>query len=140
MISVVGFFSRGPKSIMPANLAALLAEWGQGFPPPGVAKVDLSESTDDFVNRLVFLSPEQMREAVDEIRRVGLATGGWTAYGAWELLNMTYTRDVPSDYLTELSEPRVRLIRSLNMPGYPDALCTADAMAWKRVFANDAGR
>jgi hypothetical protein len=133
----MGLFSRKPKSPLPANLAEVLAEWGRAFPPPGVAKGDVSQSTDAFVHSLIFLDAEQLREAVAGIRESGLREGGWTAYGAWELLNMTYVREVPREVLDELSEPRVRLIHSLGLPGFPGALCVDDAMAWKRVFQDD---
>jgi hypothetical protein len=115
----------------------MLAEWGRAFPPPGVPKGDTSEATERFMRSLISLGTEDMRRAVDEIREVGLKEGGWTAYGAWEILNMTYTRDVPQAYLDELSEPRVRLIHSLNVPGFPNALCIDDDLAWKRVFPGE---
>jgi hypothetical protein len=133
----MGLFSKKPKSLLPPNPAAVLAEWGRAFPPPGVPKGDTSDVTENFIHSLIPLGPEEMREVVNEIREIGLREGGWTAYGAWELLNMTYTRDVPREFLHELSEPRVRLIRSLNMPGYPDALCVDDSIAWKRVFSDE---
>jgi hypothetical protein len=132
----MSLFSRQPKSVLPPNLAALLAEWGRAFPPPGVPEGS-TDAVDDFVHGLISLQPEQMREAVTGIRDVGLREGGWTAYGAWELLNMTCTRDVPPEFLRELSEPRVRLIHSLEMSGYPAALCTADTVAWEEVFSDD---
>ena len=130
----MGIFSRKPKSPLPANPAAVLAEWGRAFPPPGIPKGALSDATHQFVNSLTSLGDEQMREAIGEIREIGLREGGWTAYGAWELLNTTYTRDVPPEFLHELSEPRVRLIRSLDMPGYPGVLRVEDIVAWKRAF------
>jgi hypothetical protein len=133
----MGLFSRKSNPLLPPNLAAVLAEWGRAFPPPGVPKDDTSEMTDKFIYSLISLEPEQMAKVVSEIREIGLREGGWTAYGAWELLNMTYTRDVPAEFLEELSEPRVRLIRSLDMPGYPEALCVSDAVAWNRVFADE---
>lgn len=133
----MGLFSQKSKSLLPPNPAAVLAEWGRAFPPPGVPQGDTSETTDRFVHSLVSLEPEAMSKVVSEIREIGLREGGWTAYGAWELLNMTYTRDVPPEFLEELSEPRVRLIRSLDMPGYPETLCVADTVAWNRVFADE---
>ena len=133
----MSLFSRQPKRVLPSNLASLLADWGRAFPPPGVPKV--AHNLDRFVYDVMLLTADQMQEAVNEIREVGLREGGWTAYGAWELLNMTYTRDVPQEFLDELSEPRVRLIHSLDMPGYPDALCVDDTIAWERVFSTGAG-
>lgn len=135
----MSLFNRQPKKMLPPNLASLLAECGRAFPPPGVPKTATSDDVDRFTYDVMSLNADQMREAVNEIREVGLREGGWTAYGAWELLNMTYTRDVPPEFLEELSEPRVRLIRSLDMPGYPAALCSDDAVAWERVFSADAG-
>ena len=72
----MGLFSQKSKSLLPPNPAAVLAEWGGAFPPPGVLQGDTSETTDRFVHSLVSLEPEAMSKVVSEIREIGLGKVG----------------------------------------------------------------
>lgn len=129
----MGLFSRQPNSALPSNAASLLADWGRReF--DRTAQPEIREDTDEFITDLEHHRlPEELRpRLIQEIREVGLREGGWTVYGAWDVL-IAFLDPVPEEILDELSEARVRFLLSLNNPRIGDHLNGFDSMTLQRI-------
>jgi hypothetical protein len=137
----MGFFSRKPQTLFPQNLAALLADWGEREfdrrSHPGIA-----DETDRFVTSLNTSRDvrERRPEAIAEIRDAGLGAGGWSVYGAWEILSATFLSPVPDEVPAELIEPRVRFLHDLGHPKLSQHLNTYDMVAYERLFPEEYAR
>ena len=112
----MGFFSRRPKSVLADNGAALLADWGKReF--DRTAQPEIREDTDRFITELEHhrVPKESVPQLIEEIREIGLREGGWTVYGAHDVL-VGFLEPVPQGTVEELSEARVRFLLGLNHP------------------------
>jgi len=128
----MGFFDRQPKSALPANISELLADWGRReF--DRFAQPTIREDTDAFISEIEYRQiPEKSRPALaEEIKELGLREGGWTAYGAWDVLIAFL--DVTEEELTELSEARVRFLLSLDHPNIGMHFNSFDFMTLQRI-------
>jgi hypothetical protein len=135
----MGFFNRQPKSALPDNAAELLADWGRReF--DRTAQPEIREDTDAFITNIEHhRMPEELRPwLAQEIREVALSEGGWTAYGAWDVLIAFL--DPPQETLDELSEARVRFLLSLGHPNLYMHLNTFDLMMLQRLDPDEYAR
>jgi hypothetical protein len=118
---------------LPSNAATLLADWGRReF--DRTAQPEIREDTDEFITDLEYHRvPEELRpQLVQEIREVALREGGWTAYGAWDVL-IAFLDPVPEEILDELSEARVRFLLSLSDPGIANHFNSFDLITLQRI-------
>lgn len=78
-------------------------------------------------------------QLIQEIRAVGLREGGWTVYGAWDVL-IAFLDPVPQEVLDELSEARVRFLLSLDLANLGNHLNSFDFITLKRVDPDEYAR
>ena len=128
----MGLLSRKPKSLLPDNAVELLADWGRREFDRRV-QPDIREDTDAFISDIEYhRMPEELRpQLTQEIRELGMGEGGWTVYGAWDVLAAFL--DPPREVLDELSEARVRFLLSLDHPDLYMHLNGEDSMTLKRI-------
>jgi len=129
----MALFNRQPKSVLPSNAATLLADWGRReF--DRTAQPEIREDTNEFIGSIEYRHvPEESRpQLIQEIREVGLREGGWTVYGAWDVL-IAFLDPVPPEILDELSEARVRFLLSLDHPNIGYHLNSFDFIMLERI-------
>jgi hypothetical protein len=119
--------------VVPDGAAALLADWGRReF--DRTAQPEIREDTDEFISDIEHRRlPEESRpQLIQEIREIGLREGGWTAYGAWDVL-IAFVDPIPQTVLDELSEARVRFLLSLDRPDIGNHFNSFDFLALQRI-------
>lgn len=128
----MGLLRRKPKGPLPDNAAELLADWGRReF--DRTAQPEIREDTSDFISTLERgLDDRQRAELTDAIREAGLGNGGWTVYGAWDVV-IAFLDPAPQEVLDELSEARVRFLLSLDHPKLDWHLNGEDMITLERV-------
>jgi hypothetical protein len=129
----MSFFNRQPKSALPSNAATLLADWGRREFDRS-AQPEIREDTDTFISDIEHRRvPEESRpQLIAEIRELGLREGGWTAYGAWDVL-IAFLDPVPQETLDELSEARVRFLLGLDHPNIGNHFNSCDFITLQRL-------
>jgi hypothetical protein len=118
---------------LPANAAQLLADWGhREF--DRTAQPEIREDTDRFIGDLEHhrIPVESRPQLIQEIRQLGLREGGWTVYGAWDVL-IAFLDPVPPEILDELSEARVRFLLSLDHPSIGNHFNSFDFIMLERI-------
>jgi hypothetical protein len=127
--------------LLPGNTADLLADFGRSEFDRS-AHGEASSATNEFLVSLRTSADirRQRAEAIDEIKRIGLNEGGWSVYGAWNVLDANYLDPVPADVLDELLESRVRFLRTLDHPNLARHLNSSDMLAYQRAFPDEFAR
>jgi hypothetical protein len=118
---------------LPSNVAELLADWGRReF--DRTAQPEIREDTDEFITAIEHRRlPEELRPRLrEEIREVGMREGGWTVYGAWDVL-IAFLDPVSEEILDELSEARVRFLLSLDDPNIANHFNSFDFIMLRRI-------
>lgn len=128
----MGLLSRKPKGPLPDNAAELLADWGRReF--DRTAQPEIREDTSEFI--MIFeraVDQDRRAELTAALREVGLSSGGWTVYGAWDVV-IAFLDPAPQKVLDELSEARVRFLMSLDHPNIAMHLNGFDSMTLERL-------
>lgn len=136
----MGLFSRPPRSVLPDNIAELLTDWGRReF--DRAAQPDIREDTSEFIGSIEYRRPpEELRlRLIEGIREVGVREGGWTVYGAWDVV-VAFLDPVPQEILDELLEARVRFLLSLEHSNLYNHLNSEDLIMIQRLDPDEYAR
>jgi hypothetical protein len=147
----MGFFKRQPQPPPRRDIARLLAEWGKARYNGDLSRGTISDETEQFRDETMRMGfhrdaafEARRAAAIQEIRQAALQEGGWTAYGAWEAVDMMHAQfgdlDPPEDVMQELLLARVRFLRTLNDPQLVKHLNTPDILAFLDHFPDDHAR